>query len=335
MNTTSKLGTFIAAAALATGSISAYASCEMDAPIQIANMSWASASAIAHIESIILVEGYGCKTELIPGDTVPTATTMLNKGRPHIAPEVWSSNIAEILAEGEAKNAISVAGDVFSEGGIDAWWIPKYLSDEYPDIKTVADMARYSHLFEDADNPDKGRFYNSLPGWSNETMSTNLMRGYGLDEHYNLYSAGSSAALDASIASNYKRKKPVFFYYWAPSAIMGQHEMVRLEMNDFDAQRDACNYEEACENPTAGGYPKVKVITLVAGEVQTSAPLIYEFLGKVQFETATVNKLLAWGAENKAESEEVAEYFLKNYQDVWTTWVPADVADKVIASQAN
>jgi glycine betaine/proline transport system substrate-binding protein len=41
---------------------------------------------------------------------------------------------------------------------------------------------------------------------------------------------------------------------------------------------------------------------------------------------------LAWGEDNKAEPKEVAEHFLKNNQEIWTTWVPKDVADKVIAS---
>lgn len=296
MKISTKLGALIAAAAVSgAGSMAANAGCELDEPIQIANMSWASASAIAHIEAKILEQGFGCRTELIPGDTVPTATTMVNRGRPHIAPEVWSSNIAEIIDEGTSKGAIDLAGDVFAEGGIDAWWIPKYLSEMYPDIKTVQDMAKYSHLFEDPADPEKGRFYNSLPGWSNETLSTNLMRGYGLDKQYNLFSAGSTSALDAAIASSYKRGKPIFFYYWAPSAVMGQFGMVRLEMNDYNAERDACNHKADCEKPTAGGYPSVAVKTIVTSQIRQDAPGIYDFVSKVSFETDTVNKLLAWG----------------------------------------
>lgn len=331
MNTRVKRLPALAAILLSASALSAQAACPVEGAIQIADMSWASASAIAHIESTILKKGYDCKTELIPGETVTTATTMIKKGRPHIAPEVWSSNIAEMLAEGEKSGAVSVAGRVFASGGVDAWWVPRYVVEQYPDIKSVQDMVRYSHLFK-ATGTDKGRFYNSLPGWSNETRSTNLFHGYGLDKHYELYSAGSGAALDSAIVSNYKRKKPVFFYYWAPSAILGKYDMVQLKMNDYDPTTDACNAKADCQKPSAGGYPVVAVNTLVASKLKQQAPSIYEFLTKVSFENDTVNKLLAWGEDHKAEPKEVAEHFLKNYQDIWTTWVPKDVADKVIAS---
>ena len=331
MSTTSKRFPLLAVGLLSVGSVTAQASCPVEGAIQIADMSWASASAIAHIESTILERGYGCKTELIPGETVTTATTMIKKGRPQIAPEVWSSNIAALLAEGEKSGAVSVAGKVFAAGGVDAWWVPRYVVEQYPDIKTVADLARYSHLFK-TPGSDKGRFYNSLPGWSNETRSTNLYNGYGLNQHYDLFSAGSGAALDSAIASNYKRKKPVFFYYWAPSALLGKYDMVKLKMNDYDPANDACNAEVNCQTPIAGGYPVVAVNTLVTNEFKQQAPAIYEFLSQVSFENDAVSKLLAWGEDNKAEPKDVAEHFLKNNQDIWTRWVKKDIADNVIAS---
>ncbi|UTW06984.1 ABC transporter substrate-binding protein [Pseudomonas benzenivorans] len=330
MNTRVKKLPLLVASLISAGALSAQAACPLDETIQIADMSWASASAIAHIESKILQLGYDCKTELVPLETVTAATTMVNKGRPHIAPEVWSSNIATLLEEGEKKGTISIAGKVFASGGLDAWWVPKYVVEQYPDIKSVQDMARYAHLFK-SQGSDKGRFYNSLPGWSNETRSTNLFRGYGLDQHYDIYSAGSGAALDSAISSNYKRKKPVFFYYWAPSAILGKYDMVQLSMNDYDAANDACNAEANCPTPSAGGYPVVDVNTLVSSKLKDGAPELYQFLTKVSFENDTVNKLLAWGEDNKADPAEVAEHFLKNHQAIWTTWVPKNVSDKVLA----
>ncbi|MFG0465369.1 ABC transporter substrate-binding protein [Pseudomonas putida] len=330
MSTRAKKLPLLTGTLLSVGALGAQAACPVAETIQIADMSWASASAIAQIESKILELGYDCRTELIPGETVTTATTMVKKGRPHIAPEVWSSNIASLLDEGLQKGTVSIAGQVFASGGMDAWWVPRYVVEQYPDIKSVQDMARYSHLFKSTGS-DKGRFYNSLPGWSNEIRSTNLFRGYGLDQHYEIYSAGSGAALDSAIASNYKRKKPVFFYYWAPSAILGKYDMVRLQMNDYDPANDACNAEANCKTPSAGGYPVVQVNTLVASKLKDGAPELYQFLGKVSFENDTVNKLLAWGEDNKADPKEVAEYFLKNHQAIWTTWVPQEVAAKVIA----
>jgi glycine betaine/proline transport system substrate-binding protein len=322
--------TALAACILSAGALTAQASCELDETIQIADMSWASASTIAHVESKILEHGFGCKTELIPGETVTTATTMVKKGRPHIAPELWSSNAKKLLEEGEQKGTASVAGSVFADGGIDAWWVPKYVIEQHPDIKSVEDLARYSELFKPSGS-DKGRFYNSIPGWSSEARSTNLMHAYGLDKNFDVFSAGSGAALDAAIVSNYKRKKPIFFFYWAPSAILGKYDMVKLDMKPHDPANDSCNAEPNCKTPVTSGFPVVAVNTLVASKIKDQAPSIYQFLSKVQFENDTVNKLLAWGEDSGADPEQTAEHFLKTQQEIWTAWVPKDVAEKVIA----
>ena len=44
------------------------------------------------------------------------------------------------------------------------------------------------------------------------------------------------------------------------------------------------------------------------------------------------NQVLAWQDENRESNADAAVYFLRNYESLWTKWVPADVAEKVKAS---
>ena len=39
--------------------------------VTIAEMTWQSAAVLAHLDAKILSAGYGCDTELVPGDTMP------------------------------------------------------------------------------------------------------------------------------------------------------------------------------------------------------------------------------------------------------------------------
>ena len=39
--------------------------------ITVAEMNWASAEMLAHIDKVILENGYGCEVELVPGSTMP------------------------------------------------------------------------------------------------------------------------------------------------------------------------------------------------------------------------------------------------------------------------
>ena len=72
--------------------------------ITIADMNWNSASLMAHIDQLILNNGYQCDAELIPGDSVPTGTSMIEKGQPDVAPELWTNSVKEALDQGVKKN---------------------------------------------------------------------------------------------------------------------------------------------------------------------------------------------------------------------------------------
>jgi glycine betaine/proline transport system substrate-binding protein len=41
---------------------------------------------------------------------------------------------------------------------------------------------------------------------------------------------------------------------------------------------------------------------------------------------------MLWMTENQASGEDGAKWFLKTMPDLWTKWVPADVAKKVQAA---
>ena len=49
--------------------------CGTDRTIDIAEMTWPSAAALAHVHAIILENGYGCNVEVVQGDTVPTSAS--------------------------------------------------------------------------------------------------------------------------------------------------------------------------------------------------------------------------------------------------------------------
>ena len=70
--------------------------------ITIANMNWASANFMAEVDKVILEEGYGCEVELVPGATMPTFTSMSEKGEPDVAPEFWAN--AAIVALNKAED---------------------------------------------------------------------------------------------------------------------------------------------------------------------------------------------------------------------------------------
>ena len=300
--------------------------------ITIAEMTWLSAGMLANVTKTILADGYGCNAEIVPGDTVPTATSMLTKSEPDIAPELWVSTAKATWDQMIEKGNVYKAGDIFADGGEDGWWIPDYLAAEHPEIKSITDLKDNWKVFEDASNPGKGRFYACPPGWGCEVITNNLIKALGLEETFELYPTGSGANLKATIARQVARKQPFVGYYWGPTEVIGKYKLKRLETPAYVAEEFTCLTDLKCETPKVTGWAVGEVAVAVVTSLKEKAPAVAEFLSKMQLPNKEVSEILAWGDDNKASPDEVSDYFLKNYEAIWTQWVPEDVAARLKAS---
>ena len=309
--------------------------CGTNDEITIANMTWLSANVLAQVTHQILTKGYGCNAKLVPGDTVPTATSMLTKNKPLIAPELWISTASSIWEKIKKKGNVYKAGDIFGSGGKEGWWIPDYVAKANPGLKTITDLKKpkYVKLFTEAQSGGKGRLYGCPPGWGCEIITNNLFKALELKmANYELFSPGSGANLKASIARRVTRKQPVLAYYWGPSPVIGRYKLVRLGMPSYDAKKFLCLTDKDCANPQVTGWKAGEVGVAVVASLKTKAPNVAAFLAKLQVPNDVINASLAWGDNRKASVEEVTAYFFKTYEAVWNSWVPADVASKVKAS---
>src|SRR5215813_3951913 len=124
--------------------------------ITLAVFTWQSAEAMSYVDQFILKNGYGCSTTVIAGDTVPTITAMIEKGQPDISSESTPSLLGDVYAKGAAEGRIKQIGTAISDGQVSGWYIPQYVADAHPDIKTVADAMKHPELFPSAEDPSKG-----------------------------------------------------------------------------------------------------------------------------------------------------------------------------------
>ena len=100
--------------------------------------------------------------------------------------------------------------------------------------------------------------------------------------------------------------------------------MTRLEEPAF--AQDLWDSSAGC------AYPSTRVNIVVNSSLLKKAPDVVEFLKKYETTAALHNKALAYMESNKADTNQAAMWFLKEYESLWTAWVPADVAKKVKAA---
>jgi glycine betaine/proline transport system substrate-binding protein len=309
------------------------AACGTDRTIQIAEMTWPSAAALAHIHAVILEAGYGCHVEIVTGDTVPTTSSMLARGTPAVAPELWTSAVEEAWGKGIAAGDVVKLGDAITDGTIEGWFIPRYVREAHPELVTAEDVLARPDLFPDPEESDKGRLYSCPPGWTCELSTTALFEAYGAKDTWNLFSPGSGGTLDASIARAFERAEPILFYYWGPTAILGKYDAVQLDLGEIKPEIFLCNTDPQCNEPAGKtAYPSSPAIVGVASWLPKEAPALAEYFSKVGLTNAEISELLVYGDEHQADAAATAANFLKTKQDVWMKWVPAEVGEKVAAS---
>lgn len=334
--------TILIAATIALASAgAARAACELDRPVMFGDMDWDSNRFHTAVARFILETGYGCKTDAIPGSTIPILTA-LARGDVDVVMEIWKDQVTKPWQEAEKEGKVKSVGVNFPDA-VQGWYVPRYVIEGdakrnikpmAPDLRAVADLPKYTELFRDPEEPRKGRFHNCILGWNCEVVNTRKLAAYGLAASYTNFRLGSGAALDAAIASAYEQGKPILFYYWAPTWVMAKYDLVMLaepayNEKDWVALREAPDPAKA--KPVA--YPKVAVHVGANTKFIAAAPAIVAFLGKYRTSERLVSQGLLYLQEHKgAKARDAAMAFLRANRDTWRAWVPADVFARVDAA---
>ena len=302
--------------------------CELDRAVVFAGLDWDSNTFHTEVARFVAEHGYGCDTDVIPGSTIPLLNGMA-RGDIDVTMEIWKDNVTEAWNEAEAAGQVVDLGVNFPDA-IQGWFVPKYVQEANPGLVSVDDLPEYKEVFADPEEPEKGRFYNCIAGWGCEVVNTKKFAAYGLEDSYTNFRPGTGAALAAAIESNIRRERPIFFYYWGPTWVLGKvgDQVVMLEEPEYDAA--IWNAMAESENPTeVTAYPVVEVTVGANKAFADAAPRLVEFLEAYDTTNQLVSEALAWMQETDGTAEEAAKNFLAEREDVWTAWVPEDVAARV------
>jgi len=291
--------------------------------VSITEMNWASAQVVTAVSKFIMEQGYGCKVSTVPSDTTPAVASLAENGEPDIVTELWLNSTGEAFKKLEQQGKVERAGKVISPGGVEGWWIPSYVAEKHPELKTIEGVLAHPEWLD-------GRFNNCPDGWGCRIVSDNLIRALDLEgAGYEIFDHGSGETLATSMASAYEDKKPWFGYYWGPTALLGKYDMVKVDLGPVKPDVHAANQNPDNPDPGVSDFPAAPVLTVVTTNFAEREPEIAELMSKVSFDVNVLSSLLAWKDENGASAEETAAYFLQNYPDTWSKWLNEDARENL------
>lgn len=300
--------------------------------VTLAEMNWNSASLLANIDSFILKHGYDCNTVLVPGDSTPTSISMIEKGQPDIASELWTNNLKDALEKGVEEKRLRYAGKPLTEGGREGFWVPRYMVDKYPELATIEGVRKHAHLFTHPEKDNRSAFYGCPSGWTCQLTASRIFNALELEKQgFDIIDPGSSAGLAGSLAKAYERKEPWFGYYWSPTSVLGKYDMVMVDFGvgvKYDEFMN-CVSQPVCDKPVVTMYPSSPVHTITTERFAKTSPTAYQYINQRTMSSEQMNKLLAWMEDNSATGEDAMYYFLENQSSTWHKWVSAETAKKI------
>lgn len=326
----------VCAGALCFAPVAAQTSdCNNGQPVKFAALTWESAAFTTQVLAALLQDGYGCKTDIVPGTPAAIETALAQNDIQLIA-EQWQGRSA-IIARAVKEGTVQVVGNTLRGGARQGWYVPDYLvhgdpgrgiAPAAPDLKSWRDLAEYKNLFTDPEEPSKGRFLNCPAGWACAAFNTRYLKVLGLDKDFTNFRAGTGAALDSAISSAYDQGKPILFYYWEPAGLMAKYKFYRIGMPAFNEQ--CWSYLVSGQGrPCASDFLVARLGIAVSAPFAQANPELIRLFNSVEFEPEFLNQVIESMTSQGLDAEAAARHFLKSRPDIWSNWLPADNARRM------
>jgi len=309
-------------------------------------LDWESAQVATWLARIVLEAGFGCRTEAIPGTVVPIYQGAI-RGDVDVVMEVWTDNVPPLWSEAVANGTVEQVGLAFDDAD-QGWYVPHYLveGDEArgiapaaPDLRSVFDLAEHAALFRDPERPDRGRFYNCVIGWQCELINSVKLHAYGLADDFTDFKSGTGVALAASLEGAYLRGEAWVGYYWGPTWVLGQLDLLKLAEPPFE---QGCwdEFTALVETPErateACAYPTSTAVLALGSRFKNDAPAaLRAFFESYRGSSALLSEALAFMHAKDATPREAASELLRSHPELLVAWVGNDAAAEVQAALAD
>jgi len=306
----------------------------------IAEQNWASAELMANVDKIILEKGYGCEVELIPGATMPTFTSMDEKGEPDMNPEQWANAVYTPLKKAVSEKRLIIANKAPITGLGEGWWITPGTVKKHPKIKgmTAMEILEHPEWFPSKEDPSKGAFVGCPAGWGCQLANANLFRAFEMEKKgWVLIDPGSAAGLDGTISKAADSGSPWFGYYWNPTSMVGKYSLISVDFGVKFHSRDNWDNcitlaEQDCADPKPTAWTKSEVNSIVtANFAKTGGKDALNYVKKRTYPGEVMNGMLVYMADNQAKGSDAAIEFLKQHEGVWGKWVSGAAKKKIKA----
>ena len=298
--------TAIAVVATATG---ASAGRNAKPTIVLANNSWEGSTANNVVAQYVIEKDLGYNVNLLTIDEIPAWPAMV-QGKVSAVMEVWGHS--PLYSQYVTGNHKVVDAGLEGPGGNIGWYVPTYLMQQHPELKTWQGVMKDWKLFVTPQSSPQGQFLDGSASYvtNDQALITNLKL------NLKVVFAGTEAAQLTEIESDYKAKKPVLFYWYTPQF---QNAIYKFSQVALPPWTTTCAKLKPAQINCA--YPPYPLYKVMAATLPAQAPDVANFIKRFNWTSDDQNSVSYDLAVKHMSNTAAAAAFVNSHQALVKSWL--------------
>jgi glycine betaine/proline transport system substrate-binding protein len=288
------------------------------AGIKLAVNPWTGSAVNANVAKVVMEAQLGTPVELVAVEE-NSAWVGLDAGDLDANLEIWpSGHVTDHKTYVEEKKSVVDLGKLGPAAKI-GWYVPKFVVDEHPELKTVEGFKdpKLAKLFATAETGDVGQFLMSDPSFV--TYDEQIIKNLNLPLKYTV--AGSEAALLTAIDQSIADHKPLLMQFWKPHWKHLSTELVEVKLPDVTPECLA----SAASNPPDGKYACDYILDEIykaanAG-LEKKNKAAFDFISKFSLTTDQQSEIAGYIDRDGMAADAAAKKWVDANPDVVKGWL--------------
>ena len=298
------------------GGSSGVAQCGSE-PINLAQSPWTGAAANTFVAKVIMEQEMGCTVEVSEVDEFAQFPA-LAKGDLDATLEVWpSGHQKDYKRYIEGDGGVVDGGELGVVGNI-GWWVPTYVVQQNPAVKSYRGLKGNEDLFATSETGGQGQFLASDPSFV--SFDGEIIENLGLD--LEVVQSGSEAASLTALAKAVKAKDPLLMYFWTPHWAQAKYELTEVQLPEYDKQCETAATERDGDGYSCD-YADDILYKAFSAELEEKDPAAFEFLSNFNYNNDDQNQIALDIDDRGQDPEAAAQAWVDQNKDVWQEWLPA------------
>jgi len=277
--------------------------------IVLANNSWEGSTANNVVAQYVIEKDLGYPVNLLTIDEIPAWPAMV-QGKVSAVMEVWGHS--PLYNQYVTNDHKVVDAGLEGPGGNIGWYVPTYLMQQHPELKTWNGVLKDWKLFVTPQSSPQGQFLDGSASYvtNDQALITNLKM------NLKVVFAGTEAAQLTEIESDYKAKKPVLFYWYTPQF---QNAIYKFSQVALPPWTTTCAKLKPAQINCA--YPPYHLYKVMASTLPTQAPAVANFIKRFNWTADDQNSVAYDLAVKHMSNTAAAAAFVNSHQALVKSWL--------------